>query len=948
MGVVYRAIQVRLKRVVALKMVSAGGYASPEVLARFLAEAESIARLRHPNVVQVYDRGECEGLPFYSMEYFAAGSLGQRIDGTPWAAFAAARVVEQVSRGVAEAHRLGIVHRDLKPANILLGDDGTPKVADFGLAKSLDSTSDLTRTDRVLGTPSYMAPEQAEGKAGLIGPAADIYSLGAIFYELITGRPPFKAATALETLVQVRTADPVAPSRLVPGLARDAETIALKSLHKDPSRRYATARELADDLRRFAAGEMIVARRAGPLERGWHWARRHRTVAALTVALVLTLAGGLAGVSWKWRDAVAAGRKAIAAESRTAEQLAIAKRAREEADEARAGVVQSRDRLRSQAADLALERGLSLAERGEVAKGLHWMLEGLRLAPEEANDLRRVARVNLATWSRRLHAPRRVYVGGSAEVRSIALDPDGRRLFAADKRGIVRFWDTATGAGVGPGLSHPGLVRALAVSPDGRSLVAVGAEKVTRIWRLEGEPTSTSLPHPAPVVFAAFAPDGRTLLTGCEDGVARIWDVASVSLVKEFVRGEVTRGGFVGPDGQWRLVQVRGPVASIRDGAGGRHGNDLLHWGDITALAIKDGGESIVTSTSDRMNRIWRSSDLHLIEEFTATAVSESMAFTPDGRILVAGDTRGTTLLRDASSGRSLGEPMIQPAGVKSYALGRDGLVLFVGLGDGTIWQWDLAPELMIPRDEAETLADGVESLSPDARRPEFDQAIYRPDDPVAVIVGYPNHSGRLWDMRSQRSVALRCGTKGGVQAVTFSADGRRVATGGVNNVARVWDAETGRPITEPLRHMNYVRAVAFSPDGSTLATGGYDHLVHFWDAFDRTAKAGAAAARRYRLRAGIRTGRPFPRRRDLPIHAERAERPDLGSRDEEADRTGAHHPWDRRELFDSWAEGVGCGPRRTMRPGSGTRRQGGRSGRPSPSASRAWPGRSPAMDRRS
>ncbi len=263
MGVVYRARQVRLNRLVALKMVSAGGYASQEALTRFLTEAESIARLRHANVVQVYDRGECDGLPFYSMEYFAAGSLSGRVDGTPWAAKRAARTLEQVARGVAEAHRLGIIHRDLKPANILLADDGTPKVADFGLAKSLESETDLTRTDRVLGTPCYMAPEQAEDHTRSIGRPADIYSLGAIFYELVTGRPPFKGTTALETLAQVRTAEPVAPSRLVPGLARDAETIALKCLQKEPSRRYASAADLADDLRRFAAGEIIVARRAG-------------------------------------------------------------------------------------------------------------------------------------------------------------------------------------------------------------------------------------------------------------------------------------------------------------------------------------------------------------------------------------------------------------------------------------------------------------------------------------------------------------------------------------------------------------------------------------------------------------------------------------------------------------------------------------------------------------
>jgi len=303
MGVVYKARQVRLNRVVALKMVSAGDQATPEALVRFLVEAEAIARLRHVNVAQIYDRGECAGLPYLAMEYFAAGRLTLRDGGAPWPAREASRLVEQVARGVAEVHRLGIVHRDLKPANILMGDDGTPKVSDFGLAKSTGSQSGMTPSDFILGTPSYMAPEQAEGKAKAVGPPADIYALGSIFYELLTGRPPFRGATALETLDQVRSAEPVAPSRLVPGVPRDAETIALKCLQKEPSRRYASADELAEDLRRFVAGETIVARPVGPLVRGWRWCRRHPAPAVLGGLLAAAVAAGLTGILLEWRRA---------------------------------------------------------------------------------------------------------------------------------------------------------------------------------------------------------------------------------------------------------------------------------------------------------------------------------------------------------------------------------------------------------------------------------------------------------------------------------------------------------------------------------------------------------------------------------------------------------------------------------------------------------------------
>ena len=259
MGVVYRARQVRLNRPCALKMILGGAHASPEAATRFLAEAEAVARLQHPNIVQIHHIGEADGLPYFELEYLDGGSLDRRLDGTPWPARRAAELIESVARGVAEAHRQGIVHRDLKPANILLAADGTPKITDFGLAKSLAADSGLTRTDSIMGSPGYMAPEQAEGKTKQVGPPADVYALGAILYELLTGGPPFRGTTALEILDQVKNAEPVPPSRLVPGLPSDVETIALKCLQKEPGKRYESAAALAEDLKRFVEGRPIEA-----------------------------------------------------------------------------------------------------------------------------------------------------------------------------------------------------------------------------------------------------------------------------------------------------------------------------------------------------------------------------------------------------------------------------------------------------------------------------------------------------------------------------------------------------------------------------------------------------------------------------------------------------------------------------------------------------------------
>jgi WD40 repeat protein len=289
MGVVYQARQVRLNRLVALKMILAGGHAGQADLSRFVTEAQAIARLQHPNIVQIHEVGEHGGLPFFSLEFCPGGSLDKKLGGTPLAPREAAVLVETLARAIQTAHQKGIVHRDLKPANVLLAEDGQPKVTDFGLAKKLDEAGQ-TQTGAILGTPSYMAPEQAGGMGKEVGPACDVYALGAILYELLTGRPPFKAATPLDTLMQVLSEEPVAPRQLQSQTPRDLETITLKCLHKEPGKRYASAADLAEDLRRFAAGEPIRARPVGSAERLWRWCRRNPLLAGGAAATVLALA----------------------------------------------------------------------------------------------------------------------------------------------------------------------------------------------------------------------------------------------------------------------------------------------------------------------------------------------------------------------------------------------------------------------------------------------------------------------------------------------------------------------------------------------------------------------------------------------------------------------------------------------------------------------------------
>ncbi len=294
MGIVYEAVQTELGRTVALKMIS-GSRLGPKLVARFRTEAEAAARLQHPNVLQIFEIGQVQDRPFYSMEYVPGGNLDQYLADASFTPREAARLIETLARAVHAAHERGIVHRDLKPANVLIAADGTPKIADFGLAKRLDEDSGHTMTGEILGTPAYMSPEQAAGVKD-VGPATDIYSLGAILYELLTHRPPFQGASPLDALRQVTGEDPVPPSKLVTGLPRDLEAICLKCLEKSPGRRYGSALELADDLGRYLDGRPVVARRISMARRVWKWIRRHPLESAL--ALVLLVLACLPGVAW--------------------------------------------------------------------------------------------------------------------------------------------------------------------------------------------------------------------------------------------------------------------------------------------------------------------------------------------------------------------------------------------------------------------------------------------------------------------------------------------------------------------------------------------------------------------------------------------------------------------------------------------------------------------------
>jgi tetratricopeptide (TPR) repeat protein len=416
MGVVYKARQVGLNRLVALKMILAGGHAGAAELARFRREVEALARLQHANIVQVYEVGEHEGKPFFSLEYCAGGSLDKKLPGAPQPPGEAARLVESLAGAMHLTHSRNVVHRDLKPANVLLTADGTPKITDFGLAKLLDEAG-LSVTGSVLGTPSYMAPEQAAGRSDAVGPAADSYALGAILYECLTGHPPFKAESPMDTLVQVINDEPVPPRRLQPKCPRDLETICLKCLHKEPARRYASAQELAGDLGRFLRGEPILARPVGRVERVVKWVKRNKVVAGLLAAFLVALLIALGGGGWAIHQSVqAANARESQARADEAKARAEAEKARAEAEKARAEAAHLAEK-RQNAIDKALtaamggdldaaERAIAKAKKAGASAGQVHMLRGQialhrgqsRKARQHLEKAVRLLRDSVAAW----------------------------------------------------------------------------------------------------------------------------------------------------------------------------------------------------------------------------------------------------------------------------------------------------------------------------------------------------------------------------------------------------------------------------------------------------------------------------------------------------------------------------------------------------------------------
>jgi WD40 repeat protein len=887
MGVVYKARHLALKRLVALKMIRTPGAASAEEIARFRTEAEAVARLRHPHIVQIHDVGEHDGSPYFALEFLAGGSLDRHLRGSPLPPRAAAQLMESLALAMHSAHEQGIVHRDLKPGNVLLETapvdaEGAPefpsvhaKVTDFGIAKFFgEQEGAQTASGSILGTPSYMAPEQANGQIREIGPATDVYALGAILYELLTGRAPFRADTSWDTIAQVIGQEPIPPSRFHAKIPPDLETICLRCLEKKPSARYRSAKALAEDLRRYLDDMPIFARPAGTLERLGKWARRRPAVAGLLASVVVGAVGVLTlGILWSLD--LRAANKAIG------DERDIAKNA-----EAVAKKQHATARLRLNDLQLAF---VKMVHEKEPSRGLA-LLEDTQNCPEDLRDF---------SWRmyRSLCKRDRILKTFGKDVKTAVFAKGGTMLIAADAVGTSAAFDVKTGADTAIG-GMPAVAQFLASSETGEVLFAGDSEGTIHRISMEGKDTASVLARLPSLSALACSRDGSLLVAGTRDGKVFLQELAAGIRVPKTLAKDL--GGIasiaVSHDAARIAVACERGIRLFDSATGEEREAPKMRGLAVTAVAFSSDGLRLIACNADGATQWWNAGDPQPQGRFDVPrTMIWSLAAAPDGRgfaiagmdgvircidfatekemLVLSGHSGAVWRLEYSPDGESLAsvgaDGSVRLWSVASPAKGRlletkgtflsaafsaDGAVLATGTRSGRLTLWDPAsakqiagfatkrgPVTGIRASGSGTwiCGHGSGNVSIQSRDgAEELHCIEAANGPVLSLAFAPLAdrlflSGKdgtfaCWNLETRAEMWKR--SLGDVLwTIDSTADGKQIAVGSSNGKAWLYDAEGQLLFEFPARKLSII-SVAFSPDGKSLAIAGQDNAIEIWD----------------------------------------------------------------------------------------------------------------------
>ncbi|NUQ65403.1 MAG: protein kinase [Pirellulales bacterium] len=877
MGVVYRARQRSLNRFVALKMIRMGLLASPSAIERFRNEAEMTATLDHPHILPIYEVGEHDAQPYFTIKLVEGGSLASQLARYRDHPREAAQLVQILAGAVHHAHQHGVLHRDLKPSNIVLDCQDRPYITDFGLARHVQRASDLTRTGDLLGTPAYMAPEQITGRTADLTTAADVYGLGAILYSLLTGRPPFQEATVLETLKRVVSSDPEPPRATNRRVDRDLQTICLKCLEKHPPHRYASAAELAEDLGCWLGGSSIRARSISRPGKVWRWCKRYPAVTGLSltawlllIAMVVSLATSNVRISRAQRETEAQRQKAV--------------REGQEARRQRDAAAYQRYLVEMRLAATDYEWG----QTGRLEEALHVQV------PEPGQpDFRHWAWYYLLA---QCHTERRTLRGHTRPVHAVAWSPDGQRLASAGSDRTIRIWNVESPEPEGKGRgsrvesrepegksrgsrveSRLGIanqeprvlqghflpIGSVAWSPDGKQLASGGNDSVIRIWDTQTGKQVDVLPgHPRDNVrWVLWSPDGRRLVsTGEQKGTLKIWDIvdrkelyASSGWLSGFRPGgwspDSQKFAWVSLDGTVRCceaetgketavyrIQPAGSGILLSWGLDGRLRAAVRHSPD-TRIVDPTSGQTLATlaGCGARGSLLdWSPDGKWLAAESGGQVVTvwdvsaarplltlrghlrgiEEITWSPDGLSLATTSGDGMVKLWDVNQGPEL--PLIAAHGqtVRTVAWGRDSRHLASAGDDGTVAIWDTANGKRI-----RTIHEGAEPLQGMSWSPDGKHIAFATARMVRVRAVDRDEEGMTKEASSARAVA-------------WSPDSRFVAATSTEDAPRIdlWEIPSGRPIAHlPARHA-HLYALAWSPDGRWLASGGNQDPMLIWD----------------------------------------------------------------------------------------------------------------------